>query len=185
MEEIPQDRFVLKGETLDKNQLRFKIKEARKELDIKELSRIMSDKIKEHVIYRDASHVMLYYPMKYEFDVLDLMTDCDKKKFYFPKVEGDSLLVCPMCDEFRLSKLKINEPCSNPVSSEMLDLIIVPSLAVDAENYRLGYGGGFYDRFLKTVTHATTITPIYSGFVFEKLPHDDFDVKIQHVITEI
>lgn len=170
---------------MDKPKLRKIIKEQRKQLDTEKLSKVISAKIHEHEAYKLSKNVMLYYPLKYEIDVLNLMSDCDKKRFYFPKVEGEKLLVCPMCDEFQLSDLKINEPCSDPVSPEILDLIIVPSLAVDAENYRLGYGGGFYDRFLKTVTHATTITPIYSGFVFEKLPHDDFDVKIQHVVTEI
>lgn len=170
---------------MDKPKIRKIIKEQRKQLDIEKLSRVIRAKIHEHEAYKLSKNVMLYYPLKYEIDVLNLMTDCDKKRFYFPKVEGDKLLVCPMCDKFKLSNLKINEPCSNPVSAEILDLIIVPSLAVDCENYRLGYGGGFYDRFLKTVAGAKTITPIYSGFVFEKLPHDDFDVKIQHIVTEL
>ena len=48
-----------------------------------------------------------------------------------------------------ISNFGIKEPCSEPVAPDILDLIIVPALMVDKNGYRLGYGGGFYDRFLK------------------------------------
>lgn len=170
---------------MDKSKLRKIIKEQRKQLNIETLSKIIRAKIQKHDAYKLSKNIMLYYPLKYELNLLSLMADCDEKNFYFPKVEGEKLLVCPKCDEFLLSSLKINEPCSNPVSPGVLDLIIVPALAVDCENYRLGYGGGFYDRFLKTAPRAKTLTPICSEFILKSIPHDNFDVKIDFIVSEL
>ena len=170
---------------MDKPNLRKIIKEQRKQLNIEKLSKVIRAKIQDHEAYKLSKNVMLYYPLKYELNVLSLMMGCDEKNFYFPKVEGEKLLVCPKCDDFRLSKLNINEPCSDPVSSDILDLIIVPALAVDYDGYRLGYGGGFYDRFLKTVQNAKTLTPICSEFIVKSLPHNNFDVKIDYIVSEL
>ena len=125
---------------------------------------------------------MIFYPLKYEINLLPLLED--DKKFYFPKVDGEELLTCPFEKgvEFQESSLHINEPCSNPVNSDILDLIYVPALAVDKHCYRLGYGGGFYDRFLKGVK-AKTVVPIYREFVVEELPHEDFDKHVDEIIT--
>ena len=108
----------------------------------------------------------------------------DNKNFYFPKVDGENLLVCPYDKSvtFKKSCLNINEPCSSPVSPEVLDLIFVPALAVDKSNYRLGYGGGFYDKFLKTC-RAYSVVPICKDFIVEALPHDKFDIPVNAVIT--
>ena len=73
------------------------------------------------------------------------------------------------------------EPCSNPVSPDIIDLVIVPALMVDKKGYRLGYGGGFYDRFLNKFK-VKTITCIPEIFVVDSLPYDDFDVKIDEII---
>ena len=170
---------------MDKQDLRKIIKEERKKLNIEKLSKIIRAKIQEHEVYKRSKNIMIYYPLSSEINLLELMNDCDRKNFYFPKVQNDRLLVCPACKNFKKSDLNINEPCSEPVSEKILDLIIVPALAVDKHGYRLGYGGGFYDRFLKTVSNAQTLTPVYSGFEFENLPHNEFDVPVNHIVTEL
>lgn len=165
-----------------KTLLRTRFKEERKEINISEISNSIVFNIKHSDFYKNARHVMLFYPLKYEVNLLDLLND--NKHFYFPKVNGENLSVCPYNDSVKLQKSSLNiyEPCSNAVLPDILDLIFVPALAVDKNNYRLGYGGGFYDRFLKT-TNALTIVPVYKDFVVEKLPHDEFDVPVDFVIT--
>ena len=166
----------------DKKSLRQKIKKEREIIDITIVSKLITAKIRALDVYKKAQKIMLFYPMQYEINLLKLMED--KKNFYFPRVNGDDLLVCPADGEFKKSKYNIYEPCSNPINPEILDLIIVPALAVDKNNYRLGYGGGFYDRFLGKYTYIKTIAPIYSGFVFDLLPHNNFDIPIDIVVTE-
>lgn len=167
---------------LEKTHIRTIFKEERKKLDIALISKDIVKNIRSSDFYKNAEHVMLFYPLKYEINLLDLLND--NKKFYFPKVAGENLLVCPYDSSIRLEKsaLNIYEPVSEPVEAEILDLIFVPALAVDKNNFRLGYGGGFYDRFLKTIDVITAV-PIYENFVVEELPHDDYDVRVDYIIT--
>ena len=167
---------------LEKTHIRTIFKEERKKLDIALISKDIVKNIRSSDFYKNAEHVMLFYPLKYEINLLDLLND--NKKFYFPKVHGENLLVCPYEPSVKFEKAAFNiyEPCSAPVFPEILDLIFVPALAVDKNNFRLGYGGGFYDRFLKTCD-AVTAVPIYENFVVEELPHDDYDVRVDYIIT--
>ncbi len=164
-----------------KLQLRIKCKDIRKTLDIEKKSSQLVSKIRKLPDYQDAEHVMLYYPLKYEINLFELIKD--NKHFYLPKVQGDNLLVCPYSDNFELSKYNIKEPCTNPVKPDILDLVIVPALAVDKENYRLGYGKGFYDRFLSQYPNIKSVTAISHELVFDNLPVESFDEKINIVVS--
>ena len=80
------------------------------------------------------------------------------------------------------SKFNIMEPCSEPIEPELLDIIIVPALMADKNGYRLGYGGGFYDRFLPLCKNAFKIVVVPKELFIAKLPHDEFDVKVDKVL---
>ena len=166
----------------NKTELRNKLKQLRKELDISDKSKIISEKIKASEIFQNSEHIMLFYPTKYEVNLLDLLDE--NKTFYFPRVDGDNLLVCPNCSEFIKSDFNIYEPCSEPVSPDILDLIIVPALAVEKAHYRLGYGGGYYDRFLGKYPNIPTLTPIFKEFIRDELPKYDYDIKINYICSD-
>lgn len=163
--------------------LRKKAREIRKSLDIELLSNNLIKQIRQQDYYNGAKNVLLFYPLRYEYNLLDLLND--GKNFFLPKVNGNDLYICPfkLGDKLQLSTLKIKEPCSNPVDPNCLDLIIVPALLVDKYNYRLGYGGGFYDRFLAKYPKVTTVVPIARQMVIDSIPKEDFDVKIDYVLT--
>lgn len=167
----------------NKTALRTRAKEIRKKLDIQQLSLNAVEKLRMSDFYKKAENVLLFYPLKYEINLLELM--CDNKKFYLPKVSGEHLFICPFSkdDTLEISKFNVKEPCSNPVNPEILDLIIVPALMADKKNYRLGYGGGFYDRFLAKYSDIKTVIPIANELIVEKLPREDFDVKCDFVIN--
>lgn len=169
----------------EKSHLRTKFKTLRKEIDIERVSAGICENIRAFDIYNQASNVMLFYPTKFEINLLPLLSD--NKNFYFPRVNGLQLEVCPYSNdvEFKKSDYNINEPCSEPVSAEILDLIFVPALAADKSGYRLGYGGGFYDRFLPLCKNAVTVIPIYEDFVIENLPVEVFDRKVDFIITNV
>ena len=168
-----------------KTDLRTRFKTARKQLDILKISRNIEENIRALDFYQKSKSVMLFYPTEYEINLLGLLND-KNKNFYFPKVNKSELLVCPYSEgtEFKKSGLNINEPCSFPVNPDVLDFIIVPALAADRKNYRLGYGGGFYDRFLKLVPNAVKIVPVHEMFVIEELPIEDFDVPVDLIVTD-
>lgn len=141
------------------------------------------EKLVETDEYRAANHIMLFYPMKDEVNLLPLLND-KTKKFYLPKIDGKTLLCCPYSgeDELCLSRFNTQEPATNPVNPNLIDLIIVPALAVDINNYRLGYGGGFYDRFLCD-KKAVKVVCIPKELVVASINPDKYDIPVDIVIT--
>ncbi len=166
----------------NKTCLRIWAKSLRKTLDTDKISNAIVKKIRSLDIYRTAKNVMIFYPLQFEINLLPLLED--SKNFYLPKVDGENLLVCPFKIGERLVKSEFNvlEPLSIPVSSDIPEVVFVPALAVDKNNFRLGYGGGFYDRFLES-SKAYSIVPVSEKLVVEKLPVDEFDIPVDCVIT--
>ena len=80
----------------------------------------------------------------------------------------------------------ILEPCHDlPLMDlEHIDLILIPAVACDRLNYRLGYGGGFYDRWLPNCT-GIKAGIIFDEFYLQKIPNDIWDVKLDAIVTEI
>ncbi|MBO6257518.1 5-formyltetrahydrofolate cyclo-ligase [bacterium] len=171
----------------DKKELRIKAKNIRKNLTMKEVSAQLAALIRQNEFYKNAENIMLFYPTKYEVDLRELFSD--NKNFYLPKVEGENLLVCPyICHQdntnLQKSPLGIYEPCSEPVSAKVLDLVIIPALMCDKHRYRLGYGGGFYDRFItKYGQNFKTMCAIPDELYVENLPVNDLDQKVDFIIT--
>ena len=161
-----------------KSEYRNYAKNYRKNINIQKVSAEAVEKIRQCDLYCRANNVMLFYPMKDEINLLDLLNDC--KNFYFPRVCGKDLEVCPNCESFEKSRFGISEPTSAAVSPECLDLIIVPALMCDKTGYRLGYGGGYYDRFLK-ICPAKTLAVVPKVFVVDKLPHNEFDIPVNYI----
>lgn len=164
----------------NKTALRIRAKSVRKKLDIAKLSEEAVGHVRELKIYQDAQNILIFYPLQYEINLLKLLED--DKNFFLPKVCGNELLVCPYSDKLEKSTLNICEPCSNPVGAETIELAFVPALMADKDSYRLGYGGGFYDRFLAANPHIKAIVPIAKELFVEKLPRDEFDVRVDCVI---
>jgi len=165
-----------------KRLLRTNAKEIRKNLDLVNISKNLVKQVRENECYQCAKHVMLFYPSRYEVNLLDLLND--NKNFYFPRVETQDLRVCPYCVEKPMVKSELNilEPCTNPIEPMVLDLVIVPALMVDSRGYRLGYGGGYYDRFLGLNKGLKSICPIPKELYVEKLPCEEFDIPVDIVI---
>lgn len=164
--------------------LRSKAKEIRKNLNMDDISKQLVQKLRNHSIYKNAANILLFYPLKDEVNLLSLLED--DKHFYFPRVNCNDLLICPYNkgDKLEKSSFGVLEPCTSPVESDILDLIIVPALLVDKVGYRLGYGGGFYDRFLSEYCRdKNTVCLIPHQLVVDKLPAETFDIPVREVIS--
>lgn len=169
----------------NKIDLRIKAKSIRKTLDIILISEKLVEQIKMADFYKKAKNVLIFYPTLYEINLLGLLRDEKEKQFFLPKVDGENLLICPYSSNEKLvkSNFNINEPCSNPVDAKILDLIFLPALAVDNGKNRLGYGGGYYDRFLKKYPETLKVVPISKELCFEKIPTEEYDVKADIIIS--
>lgn len=167
-----------------KQELRLIAKNIRKSLDMPKLSEKLSGVVQEHQLYKEAKNVMIFYPAKYEVNMLSLLND--DKNFYLPRVTGQNFEVCPykIGDDLNKSSFNILEPVSDSVSADLLDLVIVPALMADRSGFRLGYGGGYYDRFLKRFgKNFKTITVLPKELFVNKLPTDGFDIPVNVVIS--
>lgn len=79
--------------------------------------------------------------------------------------------------------LEPNPSKTERIDKDLIDLLIVPGLAFTSTGYRLGFGGGYYDRFLSTYKgHSVALS--FSSQVIEELPIEGYDLPVQQLITE-
>lgn len=168
----------------NKTSLRLKSKEIRAGLDIKQISSLIVKNIIESEIFQKAQDIMIFYPLKDEINLLGLL-DISNKNFYLPRMNGKNLECCPYKkgDSLKVAKYNILEPQTECITCPKLDLIIVPALAIDMKGNRLGYGGGFYDRFLAKI-NTTTMVAVAEQLVFKNIPSEEFDIKMDYLVTE-
>ncbi len=175
---------------VNKKDLRIKNKKIRHELFLKgliaDISKSIVSKIEASNSFKAARHVMLFYPKEEEVNLLALLRYSDKT-FYLPRIKGDGLEVCKFKpeDELKICKFGVCEPvCSAFEEIEVLDLIYVPALGADKTGHRLGYGGGYYDRFLaQEGLRAKKIVVIPKELIIDdEIKFDDFDVACDDVI---
>lgn len=165
----------------NKSEIRKYCKNRRQEIfnsdRLDRISKQIVENILNSAVFKSAKNVMLFYPFGKEINLLPLLNVKDKN-FYFPKCKEKEILCCPNCDEYDENKFGIKEPKSAPLADlSILDLILVPALCADLNCQRIGYGGGFYDRFLsKGELGAKRAIVISNDFLFEKLPAEKFDV---------
>ena len=140
--------------------------------------------------FSDASSVALYFPVNGEVDTRGIFEKCVdlEKKVFFPKTLGSGLVFLRTrnFEELTPGAFAIPEP---PADAECarggeLDLVVVPGVAFDFSGNRIGYGKGFYDRFLKDIPRQARFGLSYRFQVLESIPSDETDVKMGRVITE-
>lgn len=166
-----------------KEELRQLAKVKRGSLDVSKFSSAITQLISEWDKYLSARNIMMYYPIKNEIELLSLRGE---KNIFLPKLIEDEIAVCPYYgpDSLLPGKFGIPEPVTEAIGDlSMLDIVFVPALAADRWGYRLGYGCGYYDRFLEHV-NAVTVIPIYSELLFDDIPTEAHDKKVDYIVTE-
>ena len=131
-----------------------------------------------------------YYPFNYEMDILNVLKFFEKNNYIIslPKIAKDNKM-----NFFRWSKnepLKINKlGIPEPISNRKIypNILLIPLVGFDDQLNRLGYGGGYYDRYLLNAENKNKLFKIGIGFSFQKvklLPINEYDKKLDCVITE-
>ena len=131
-----------------------------------------------------------YYPINYEFDCLPILKKFFEKKFLIslPVISDSNHMnfFNWASDTFlKVNNMGIPEPVSKKIVYP--DLILVPLVGFDKKKFRLGYGGGYYDRYIEKVSKFKKIKTIGLSFSFQKikkLPTNKFDKKLDFIITE-
>ena len=139
---------------------------------------------------QNARKIGGYYPSNYEIDDLEILDVLDKKNFKIslPIVKKNNQMnfySWSKKDPLKVNKFGIPEP----VSSKILypDILLVPLVGYDKNLNRLGYGGGFYDRYIEKIDKIKKVTKIGLAFSYQKIksvPIDQHDKKLDFIITE-
>ncbi len=185
---------------MDKKETRKQLLQKRK--DIPKSKRIIyneeiSKKIIESDFYENANQVLVFASTADEFDTSFIVEKCriDGKKVFYPICIDNSgkmeFKEVNSPNDLAYGMYNILEPkayCTDYKQGEN-DIIIVPCLSVDKNGYRIGYGKGYYDRFLKNF-NGMSICPCYDELLSDTLPIDKFDMKInilvtQHILKEV
>jgi 5-formyltetrahydrofolate cyclo-ligase len=176
---------------VNKSQIRNKTLKIRKKLFDKDL-KIDSDKF---ISFLKKNRLNLknfggYYPSNYEIDDLDILNLLEKKNFKvsLPIIKKDNQMnFCSWSrgDPLRVNKFGIPEPVSSKIFYP--DILLVPLVAYDNNLNRLGYGGGYYDRYIEKLEKTKKIIKIGLAFSFQKIssiPIDQYDKRLDFIITE-
>jgi 5-formyltetrahydrofolate cyclo-ligase len=168
---------------MDKQSLRKWARGKRKELDMGAISAILTEKLVQTEEYKNSKNIMLFYPLPDEVNLLLLLKN-KTKNFYLPRIKGDELECCVYKegDELCESCFHTKEPTCNACNKTNIDMIIVPALAIDKNGYRLGYGGGFYDRFLSNFI-GIKVCCIPKEFILETVYPEKHDIKMDLIIS--
>ncbi len=141
--------------------------------------------------YKNAKILLAYYPVKNEPDILPIVRHAlsSGKRVAFPISNPDGFMLSfgfvKGLDELVTGAYSIPEPPerADRYINEPEALCIVPGLAFDREGKRIGYGKGYYDRFLRKFP-GVTLGICYAEFFTDKLPVEDTDVPIDIIISE-
>ena len=180
-----------------KKEIRSRLKKQRSLLGADEC-RSMSHEIYKRLIAleldREYDNILLYSAIRNEVNT-DEYFAClinKAKRIYYPRVCGDEMSFYRVrcLDELNCGSFNINEPDMTDEYTEAdgRALMIVPGLGFSYTGYRIGYGKGFYDRYLSSFTKRDTVMAVGVGYDFQLLGNvtfeDEYDVPLDGVITD-
>ncbi len=175
---------------MNKKELRQAIraqKRAMTEADILRRSEILAEKFARSDAYRAAKTIYGYLPYNQEVRTVPMLQRAldEGKRVAVPKVYGDDMRFIYLDDLSQVAKgyAGIPEPVADgPVAQDETALVLMPGLAFDPAGHRIGYGGGFYDKFLAREPHHPTVALCYDFQVIEHLETEEFDIPVDQVI---
>ena len=174
---------------MDKKELRAKVraqKRAMTEEQIVRKSQALAELFVRSEAYRNAKSIYGYLPYNQEVRTVPMLEQAQKdgKRVAVPKCYDDEMRFIWLDDLARVEKgyAGIPEPIDDsPVADDPTALVLMPGMAFDPQGHRIGYGGGFYDKFLAKESHPT-LALCYDFQVFESLETEEFDIPVDCVL---
>ena len=131
-----------------------------------------------------------YYPYNYEVNIMNILKKFEKQNYIIslPKIKKNSQMdffYWSTRDPMNINKYGIPEPISNQIKYP--DILLVPLVAFDKNLNRIGYGGGFYDRYIKKIKKIKKVITIGLAYSFQKVKKisvSKYDIKLDFIITE-
>ncbi len=175
---------------MDKKALRWQIREKKKamtEAEIVSKSARLGELFAASDLYQNAETIYFYLPYNQEVRTVPMLERAlgEGKRVAVPKVYGDTMkfIYLENLDQIAKGYAGIPEPINDePVAQDRKALVLMPGLAFDREGHRIGYGGGFYDRFLAAEPEHPTLALCYDFQMLEKLETEEFDIPVDSVL---
>ncbi len=175
---------------MDKQALRRQIREQKRAMTEEQIvaaSQRLGQLFAQSAAYQQAKTIYGYLPYNQEVRTVPMLCQAQKdgKRVAVPKVYGDEMKFIYMEELNRVEKgyAGIPEPIDDePVADDPTALVLMPGLVFDKEGHRIGYGGGFYDKFLAAEPEHPTLALCYA---FQMLPHletEEFDIPVDTVL---
>ena len=189
---------IVKGVDFMKKEFRKKVISDRNNQNYESLcknSSIITQKILALDCIKKAKNIMLYLDFNNEVKTDELIVKLLSlgKTVSSPITIKEEKKLIPsqiidLKDGVKIGAYGIREPkpeCSPEVEVKDIDVVIVPAVAYDKDCYRLGYGGGFYDRFIERLREdAITVGIAFDLQIFDSVPKEDHDAQLDYIITE-
>ncbi|CJD55599.1 5-formyltetrahydrofolate cyclo-ligase [Streptococcus pneumoniae] len=152
------------------------------------MDQALTDQFLKHPFYQEAKVIATYLSFPHEFQTQGLIEQAlkDGKKVLIPKTYPKRRMDFVVYDPQQLVKTSFGllEPQGDleVVDASQIDLIHVPGLAFTMEGYRIGYGGGYYDRYLEQFT-GHTLSTIYPCQIRDFIP-ENHDIPVEEVLID-
>ncbi|MBQ6851951.1 MAG: 5-formyltetrahydrofolate cyclo-ligase [Oscillospiraceae bacterium] len=175
---------------MDKKTLRQQIRELKRGMTLEQISQA-SARLMEAFIntsqYKEAKSIYGYLPYNQEVRTWSILERAlqDGKRVAVPKIYGDDMRFIYLSDLSQVEKGfgGIPEPVGDgPVADDRTALVLMPGLAFTKDGDRMGYGGGYYDRFLANEPAHPTVALCYDFQIVEHIPTEDYDVPVDLVL---
>ena len=175
---------------MDKTALRRQIREKKRAMSVAEIvahSEKLGQLFLNSKAYQAAKTIYGYLPYNQEVRTVPMLEQAlrDGKRVAVPKIYGDTMKFIYLEDLSAVKKneMGIPEPVEDgPVAEDKTALVLMPGLAFTKNGDRMGYGGGFYDRFLSEEPDHPTIALCYYFQMVESLPTEAFDIPVDEVL---
>lgn len=174
-----------------KENIRKTVLSRRKKLTAEEMKRKSSaicDRLLQLPEFQEAKHVYVYMDFKKEVMTREFIKKSWAlgKTVAVPKVQGDEMNFYWLTSFAQLEPgyFGISEPTYGDMACDKDAFILVPGVAFDTERHRIGYGRGFYDRYLAKYPQLRSVAVAYDIQVFQEIPHEDLDVCPKVLVTE-
>lgn len=175
---------------MDKKELRRQIREQKRAMTEEEIncrSEKLGQLFAQTDAYRNASTIYGYLPYNQEVRTVPMLEQAlrDGKAVAVPKVYGDEMKFILLTDLSQVEKgyAGIPEPIADgPVAEDELALVMMPGLAFDPQGHRIGYGGGFYDKFLAAEPNHPTVAMCYEFQMLSHLETEEHDIPVDTVL---
>ena len=175
---------------MNKQQLRQAIRQRKRAMtqeEIEDRSRSLCEKFLNSDNYRRCTCLYGYLPYNQEVRTWPILHQAlaDGKQVAVPKVYGDEMKFIYLTDLTQVAAgyAGIPEPIADgPVAEQQDALVLMPGLAFDPQGHRIGYGGGFYDKFLSREPKHPTVALCYEFQMVDHLETEQFDIPVDTVI---